>query len=79
MSTAQMRFIGTCHGVNWYWADPSTFGGDDCGGIYWHDGTHMIRIPDPRPKKTGGNCPERKKPGGCQLHNLHCGYPKCDE
>lgn len=29
------------------------------------------------PKQTGG-CPEKAKPGGCQLHNLHCGYPKCD-
>ena len=24
-------------------------------------------------------CPEKRKPGGCQLHNLHCGYPKCNE
>jgi hypothetical protein len=23
-------------------------------------------------------CPEKLKPGGCQLHNLHCGYPKCN-
>lgn len=23
-------------------------------------------------------CKERLKPGGCQLHNLQCGYPKCD-
>ena len=23
-------------------------------------------------------CPEKQKPGGCQLHNLHCGYPACD-
>ena len=29
-------------------------------------------------QQKGGNCPEQKKPGGCQLHNLHCGYPKCD-
>jgi len=26
-----------------------------------------------------GRCREHAKPGGCQLHNLHCGYPKCDE
>lgn len=25
------------------------------------------------------HCPEKLKPGGCQLHNLHCGYPKCNE
>jgi len=24
-------------------------------------------------------CPEKLKPGGCQLHNLHCGWPKCNE
>ncbi len=22
-------------------------------------------------------CIEKEKPGGCQLHNLHCGYPDC--
>jgi len=25
-----------------------------------------------------GLCAEKAKPGGCQLHNLHCGYPACD-
>mgnify|MGYP000951998300 CR=1 FL=1 len=24
-------------------------------------------------------CAEKRKPGGCQLHNLHCGWPKCNE
>lgn len=24
-------------------------------------------------------CPEKLKPGGCQLHNLHCGYPACNQ
>ncbi len=23
-------------------------------------------------------CPEKAKPEGCQLHNLHCGYPNCE-
>lgn len=23
-------------------------------------------------------CKEKLKPGGCQLHNLHCRYPVCD-
>ena len=27
---------------------------------------------------TAGHCAENKKPGGCQLHNLQCGYPSCD-
>lgn len=22
-------------------------------------------------------CEEQSKPNGCQLHNLHCGYPNC--
>jgi hypothetical protein len=22
-------------------------------------------------------CMEKERPGGCQLHNLHCGYPDC--
>lgn len=24
-------------------------------------------------------CPEKLKPGGCQLHNLQCGYPGCNQ
>lgn len=28
---------------------------------------------------TTGHCAEKKKPGGCQLHNLQCGYPQCDK
>ena len=27
---------------------------------------------------TTGHCKEKAKPKGCQLHNLQCGYPKCD-
>ena len=27
---------------------------------------------------TAGHCKEKQKPGGCQLHNLQCGYPDCD-
>ena len=26
----------------------------------------------------GGHCVHKKQPGGCQLHNLHCGWPDCD-
>lgn len=32
----------------------------------------------PKPAFTTGHCVERAKPKGCQLHNLHCGYPECD-
>lgn len=24
-------------------------------------------------------CPEKLKPGGCQLHNLQCGWPACNK
>lgn len=27
---------------------------------------------------TEGHCVEKLKKGGCQLQNLHCGYPACD-
>ena len=27
---------------------------------------------------TTGHCKQRAQPGGCQLHNVHCGYPDCD-
>lgn len=29
-------------------------------------------------KYTTGHCSNNKQPGGCQLHNLQCGYPECD-
>ncbi len=31
-----------------------------------------------KPKRTG-KCKEHAKPNGCQLPNVHCGYPECDE
>lgn len=30
------------------------------------------------PTYTTGHCENHKKPGGCPLHNLQCGYPQCD-
>jgi hypothetical protein len=27
---------------------------------------------------TTGHCKQKAQLGGCQLHNLHCGYPDCD-
>lgn len=30
------------------------------------------------PNYTTGHCENHKKPGGCPLHNLQCGYPQCD-
>lgn len=30
------------------------------------------------PAYTTGHCENHKKPGGCPLHNLQCGYPQCD-
>ena len=37
---------------------------------------HGIAAPEPAVKD---HCPEKLKPGGCQLHNLHCGYPECNQ
>ena len=31
------------------------------------------------PAKRRDYCREMLKPGGCQVHNMHCGYPKCNE
>jgi Lar family restriction alleviation protein len=42
----------------------------------------LMRFPElytGAPKAEGGHCPEKRKPGGCSLHNLQCGYPKCDQ
>lgn len=33
---------------------------------------------DQSPILTIGQCKEKAQPGGCQLHNLQCGYPTCD-
>lgn len=30
------------------------------------------------PAFTTGHCKNKAQPGGCQLHNLQCGYPECD-
>lgn len=34
---------------------------------------------DAATKPRTGACENKRRPGGCQLHNLHCSYPKCDE
>jgi len=39
---------------------------------------HPITIKGIEPAYTTGHCAEHAKPGGCQLHNLHCGWPDCD-
>lgn len=31
-----------------------------------------------KPAFTTGHCENKSQPGGCQLHNLQCGYPDCD-
>lgn len=33
---------------------------------------------EPVAEYTTGHCARKKAPGGCQLHNLQCGYPNCD-
>lgn len=32
----------------------------------------------PKTRFTSGHCRQKSGPGGCQLHNLQCGYPGCD-
>ena len=34
--------------------------------------------PQPLPMFTTGHCKEKAKAGGCQLHNIQCGFPACD-
>lgn len=31
------------------------------------------------PAFTTGHCDMHKQAGGCPLHNLQCGWPKCDQ
>lgn len=38
-----------------------------------------VPVPAPAPTKKVHHCAEKNKAGGCQLHNLQCGYPKCDQ
>ncbi len=35
-------------------------------------------VPDAALTFTTGHCKNNAQPGGCQLHNLQCGYPACD-
>jgi hypothetical protein len=52
--------------------------------IGWSDAMDRARAvlsapqPAPSPTYTEGHCAHKKAPGGCQLHNLQCGYPDCD-
>jgi len=40
---------------------------------------HCCPQPNQEPVEyTTGHCKQKAQPGGCQLHNLHCGYPDCD-
>ena len=43
-------------------------------------GLNVAPIPsESTPTYTTGHCENRKNPKGCQLHNLQCGYPECDQ
>lgn len=40
---------------------------------------HASTLDSPvQPTYTTGHCQNHRLPGGCQLHNLQCGYPQCD-
>lgn len=38
----------------------------------------LPKYPEPAAEPVWGLCPHKKQKGGCQFHNLQCGYPKCD-
>jgi hypothetical protein len=43
--------------------------------------TLRARLAQPEPEPvayTTGHCENHKQKGGCQLHNLQCGWPDCD-
>lgn len=42
-------------------------------------GFRVERLGEVKAQKITGLCMHKKTPGGCQLHNLQCGYPSCDE
>lgn len=43
-------------------------------GIAW-----ALSNSTPKVTITTGHCTHKNKPGGCQLHNLQCNYPACDQ
>ncbi len=45
--------------------------------ILWKDATPTASTP-PAPTYTTGHCENAKAKGGCQMPNVHCGWPKCD-
>lgn len=40
MSDAKMQFLGSCDGVNWYWAEPGNF---ENPGVYFWNGKENVR------------------------------------
>ena len=46
--------------------------------LYMHPTTEPVKAQAGEPTYTTGHCENHKHPKGCQLHNLHCGYPACD-
>jgi hypothetical protein len=44
-----------------------------------HDAGIAALKTEPESRPAVIHCGEAKKIGGCQLHNLHCGWPKCNE
>lgn len=39
MSDAKMQFLGSCDGVNWYWAEPGKF---ENPGVYFWNGKENV-------------------------------------
>lgn len=54
-----------------------------CTGSRWDDPKNIVPMFHDDEKDTNiqpmtGYCRHKNSPGGCQLHNIYCGYPKCD-
>lgn len=45
--------------------------------MYLAAGAQQVAVPQ-ESRYTTGHCKNHSQPGGCQLHNVQCGYPACD-
>ena len=51
--------------------------------VFFENGEPVAHRDPPQPEQepvahTKGHCENHKQKGGCQLHNLQCGWPDCD-
>ena len=54
-------------------------GDDKCTNGHKYPSSKALAQPEQEPVAyTTGHCENHKQKGGCQLHNLQCGWPDCD-